>query len=289
MNIKELLVRAEEYLQRFDVPSPRLDAEVLLADLLDMERINLYVKFDYPLTDEELSAYRRRLKKRARRYPVSYITGKKEFMSLELEMEEGVLIPRPETELLVEEIINFCEENQLQSPNIVDVGTGSGAIMVSLGYYLDEARVLGVDISEKAVKLARCNINKYNLENRLQASRTDLLEPLLKRDMEIDIIAANLPYIKNEDLTELSPEVKKEPEKALAGGQDGLKYYRRLLPQAEKLLRSGGLIGMEIDPHQVDKMCSILEKQDWKQIEIKEDHGGYERIVLAVKGQEYAL
>lgn len=289
MNIKQVLAGAEKYLQRFGVSNARLDAEVLLADLLDMERINLYVKFDYPLQQDELSTYRKRLKKRAHRYPVAYITGRKEFMSLEFQTAEGVLIPRPETEHMVEEIIKFCAENQLKTPNIVDVGTGSGAIMVSLGHYLPGARILGIDISPQAVKLARTNIKKHNLEERLQASRADLLSPLLEQNKNIDIIAANLPYIRDDDLSELPPEVQKEPEQALAGGKDGLDYYRRLLPQAQKILQSAGLLALEIDPGQSEAVREILADQEWEQTRIIKDYSGRERIAMVLKGTDYVL
>ena len=281
MNIKELLNRTDKFLSERGIESSRLDAEVLLADLLDMERINLYVKYDYPLRNSELKAYRERIKKRAKRIPAAYIIGKKEFMSLEFEINSSVLIPRPETENLVEEVINYCRENDLEDAQIIDVGTGSGAAAVSLAHYLPDAKIVGADISEAAVKTARKNAEKFDLCERLSMVKSDLLEGFISRDISgIDIIISNPPYISTEEMEELPPEVKNEPRSALEAGKKGLYYYKKLIPQSEKLLKDGGRIFLEIGSSQAADVKNIFSEK-WSQIEVIKDYAELDRIISA--------
>ena len=281
MNIKEILEQAAQYLEKHNIDTPRLDAEVLLAEILDMERIKLYVNYDYPLKPKEKNLYRKWLKKRANRIPVAYITGKKEFMSLEFVVNEHVLLPRPETELLVEEIIDYCQEKE-KSINMVDVGTGSGAIMVSLGHYIENARILGIDISKEAVKITRKNIERHSLGDRLKVINGDLLSPLVKRGTNnVNIVVSNPPYINEEDLSHLPPEVKKEPSLALDGGKKGLEIYQRLIPQADEVLMDNGLILLEFAPEQAEEIKDLFS--DHYKVELKEDHSGNLRYLIAVK------
>jgi len=281
-NIKELLHKTTEFFAKHNIENPRLDAEVLLADLLGVERIDLYVKFDYPLTAEELTTFRQRVKKRVQHYPVAYIIGVKEFMSLEFKIEPGVLIPRPETELLVEEVINYCEDNDLAEPNIVDVGTGSGVIAISLGYYLKKARVLGIDISENAVQIARHNLQKHELEERVSIVRGNLLDGLIaKKVTNVDIIVSNPPYISNAEMEILAQEVKQEPVLALQAGEKGLDYYEELLGQATKVIKSAGKIFLEIGSKQAGAVQNICKKYGWSDIIVKKDYAGHDRLIIA--------
>jgi len=282
MNIKELLKRSDQFLAERGIESSRLDAEVLMADLLDMERINLYVKYDYPLKSAEIESYRAMIKKRAQRIPVAYITEKKEFMSLEFKVESGVLIPRPDTENLVETVIEYCRQNELQQPQIIDVGTGSGAIAVSLAHYLSEAKVVGVDLSARALKVARENMQKHELSERMSILKSDLLAEFIKREIKgIDIIVSNPPYIAEAEMEKLPPEVKKEPETALKAGEDGLAYYHRLIPEAEKVLKKGGKLFLEIGYQQAEAVKNIFGK-NWSAVEVKKDYSENDRIVSAV-------
>ncbi|RCW48271.1 MULTISPECIES: peptide chain release factor N(5)-glutamine methyltransferase [unclassified Halanaerobium] len=281
MNIKELLSKTDNFFNKVGLDSPRLDAEVLLADLLDMERIKLYVNFDYPLSSQELKEYRERVKQRAKRIPVAYITGKKEFMSMKFYVEPGVLIPRPETELLVEKVIDFCKENKLKSANIVDIGTGSGAVAISLAKYVKDACTVGVDISQKSVEVARKNLAEHSLEERVSIVRGSLLEQFIKRDINnVDIIVSNPPYIKDEDMASLPPEVKKEPTSALAGGKEGLDYYKKIIPQAEKVLKKDGHIFFEIGDGQAEDVLSFFGER-WEEEKMYKDYSGRERIISA--------
>ncbi|OEG62503.1 MAG: protein-(glutamine-N5) methyltransferase, release factor-specific [Halanaerobium sp. MDAL1] len=282
MNIKELLNRSDQFLAERGIESSRLDAEVLMADLLDMERINLYVKYDYPLKSTEINSYREMIKKRAQHIPVAYITEKKEFMSLEFTVREGILIPRPDTENLVEAVIEYCRNKELDKPQIIDVGTGSGAIAVSLAHYLEDSKVVGVDLSAQALKVARENMEKHELSERMSILKSDLLAEFIKREIKgIDIIVSNPPYISEAEMEELSPEVKKEPETALKAGKDGLDYYRRLIPEAEKVLKEGGSLFLEIGYRQAEAVSELFG-DGWKDVEVKKDYSENDRIVSAV-------
>lgn len=282
MNIKELLNLSDNFLAKRGITSSRLDAEVLMADLLEMDRIKLYVKFDYPLKNSEISEYRRRIKKRAQRIPLAYITEKKEFMSLEFKIKEGVLIPRPDTENLVENIIAYCQESEIEKPHIIDVGTGSGAIAVSLAHYLETAKVVGVDISTAALKTAAENVEKHGLSERMSILKSDLLTEFIKRDINgLDIIVSNPPYISETEMKELPPEVQQEPELALKAGAEGLDYYYQLIPQAEKVLKKGGKIFLEIGYQQAEAVSEIFD-ENWSQPTVKQDYAEHDRIISAV-------
>ena len=281
--IGDVLDRADEYLKKHEVRKPRLDAEVLLADLINTERIKLYVNFDYPLTKKQLEAYRSRLKRRAKGVPVSYITGSVDFMSLEFKIRPGVLIPRPETEELVENILGFCRDRGWSEPRIADLGTGCGAIMISLLRYLPESRAVGTDVEEEAVELARENIKKHELGERAAALTGSWAEPLLpEKEGELDIVVSNPPYIASGEMEDLPRRVKEEPRRALEAGPDGLKCYRELIPQGENLLREDGLLALEIGREQGEDIISLLEKEDgWHSLEIKQDGTGRDRFVFA--------
>ncbi|MFW6301039.1 MAG: peptide chain release factor N(5)-glutamine methyltransferase [Bacillota bacterium] len=286
LNIKDILNKTEEYFKSKNISSPRLDAEVLLADLLDTERVKLYVNFDYPLKKEEIMKYREMVKKRAQGTPVSYLTQKKEFMSLEFHVEPGVLIPRPETEELIEKILKIVREDTELSGKIVDVGTGSGAILVSLLYYLPDAKGIGIDISDQAVRVAKENIKKFKLSQRAGLLKGDLLEPLLpKRSGEIDLVVSNPPYISTKDYKNLDKDVKSEPEEALHAGKDGLDIYRRLIPQAKKILRDNGLLALEIGDQQGEAIGNLFSKlEGWDDFQLLKDGAGKDRFVFVRTG-----
>ncbi|MEJ6951147.1 peptide chain release factor N(5)-glutamine methyltransferase [Natronospora cellulosivora (SeqCode)] len=283
MNIKEILTSTEEYLKKHGVNNPRLEAEVLLSHVMELERIQLYVHFDKPLKKGELDQYRDLVHKRAQKVPIAYLLEKKEFMSLEFFVNEDVLIPRPETEELVESLIKYCEKKSLNDPNIVDVCTGSGAIAVSLAYYLTDARILAIDISAEALEVSKKNIEKFQLSQRVKAARGDLLSPLIKLEKKnVDIVVSNPPYIDKEGMAILSEEVKKEPAIALSGGNDGLDYYRKLIPQAKSVLKIEGLLAMEIGYNQGESIKKLFD-EDWKNIRVEKDLSGHDRMVFAEK------
>ena len=285
MNIKEVLVNTEEYFEKNNIDNPRLDAEVLLAELLDMERIKLYVNFDYPLKDEEIAKYRAMIKKRAQHIPVAYITGHKEFMSLDFYVNEDVLLPRPETEIIVEYLIDHFEEKNMDRINIVEVGTGSGAIMVSMGHYLENSRILGVEIDQDALEVTKKNVEKFSLSDRLKVTKGDLLKPLINRGISnVDLLVSNPPYISGEEMHTLPPEVQKEPHKALYGGRKGLEIYKKLIPQSLDVLKTNGMIALEIGYKQAEDVKKILFHNNFRDIEVRQDYADKDRFIIAYKG-----
>lgn len=281
MNIKKVLINAVDYLKKHNIPNSRLEAEVLLAHVLHIERIQLYVKYDLPLKKNELEKYRELIVKRAKRTPTAYLTGVKEFMSLDFTVNNKVLIPRPETEILVEKVIEYCQEQEMDSPNIVDIGTGSGVIAVSLGYNIKNARVFGIDISSEALKIACRNISKFDLGDRVKVTRGNLLQPLIKLDKDnVDIVISNPPYISSQKMKELMPEVQREPDLALAAGADGLKFYREIIPQSARVLKAGGILALEIGYAQGDAVKKLFDSS-WQNVRVEKDYSDHDRMVFA--------
>lgn len=256
-----------------------LDAEVCVLHITGMDRAALYQEWDRTLKDQELTQHNIFISRRLSGEPVAYITGHKEFMSLDFCVDKSVLIPRPETELLVEKALEIMPP----LPFIVDVGTGSGAIAVSLAYYNREARVFAIDRSLAALAVARDNCIRHSVSDRVELQPGDLLQPLVGSAPAgaVDLIAANLPYVAEGDLLELPGEVRMfEPRLALAGGRDGLAHYRRLIPQAIACLKEGGYLLMEIGFDQGPRARGIFDPQFWE-VQIQPDLAGLDRLVVA--------
>ena len=287
--ILELLNKASEYLAGKGIDTARLDAELLLSHVLNMERIDLYVRFDQPLETAEVDAYRIAIARRAQRMPVAYITGSKEFYSLDLKVDRSVLIPRPETELLVECVLNWLGEKEAPvEPNIVELGTGSGAIAVALAHSLADQesaspRIYATDISQQAIDVAKTNVDNHALGNLIQLFQGDLytaLPPALQS--EVDAIVSNPPYIPSDELKGLAPEIARyEPKGALDGGLDGLDCYRRIYFEGRKFLRPGGLVAVEIGHGQASQVMAIASESGYVDTKLYRDYGDRERVVMA--------
>ena len=280
--ILEVLNWTTERFTREGVESPRVDAEVLLARCLNLERIRLYMDHDKPLAAEELTAYRAAVRRRLAGEPVAYITGYREFWSLSLEVDSAVLIPRPETELLVELALARCDGT---SPVVVDVGTGSGAIAISLARELPGARVYAVDSSAGALEVARRNAQRH--EVKLITLQGDLLEPLTTAtEVEpLDLVVSNPPYVTTAEMNDLPRHVRDfEPQEALHGGPDGLDVYRRLVPAAATALRSEGWLILEIGHAQGAAVSGLLEDSGFSKISVHKDLAGLDRAVVGEKG-----
>ncbi|NLJ75772.1 MAG: peptide chain release factor N(5)-glutamine methyltransferase [Peptococcaceae bacterium] len=261
------------------IDTAALDAEVCVLHITGMDRAALYQEWDRTLKDQELAQYNIFTNRRLSGEPVAYITGNKGFMSLDFYVDKSVLIPRPETELLVEKALEIMPP----CPFLVDVGTGSGAIAVSLAYYNRGARVTAIDRSVAALEVARHNCIRHGVSDRVTLQPGDLLQPLVGSAPKggVDLIAANLPYIAEGDLPELPGEVRMfEPRLALAGGRDGLAHYRRLIPQAVTCLREGGYLLMEIGFDQGPPARGLFDPQFWE-VQIKPDLAGLDRLVVA--------
>ncbi|KXS45718.1 MULTISPECIES: peptide chain release factor N(5)-glutamine methyltransferase [unclassified Candidatus Frackibacter] len=291
LDIKEILNRTTEHFKKYDIATPRLDAEVLLADLIGVERIQLYVQFNRPLTKEEIDEYRERVIKRSKRVPVAYIIGQQEFMSLDFKVTQDVLIPRPETEHLVERTIQEVKESDKEELTVLDLCTGSGAIIISLVKELIsgmeiKVRYIAVDISEEALKVAKENARLHGVLDKIEFIKGDLLEPIVKKGLQIDILVSNPPYVPNQDLDELQPELQYEPEIALKGGQDGLDFYKRIITGAQKVITDSGIIALEIGNQQLLGVKDLLVKNDFSDIEIIDDYSEVPRVILGKNNNE---
>lgn len=278
--IGSILKWTGQYFADKGVESPRLDAEVLLSHVLGKERIYLYVHFDEPLQADELAQYKDAIKKRIARMPVAYIIGYKEFMGLEFNVSPAVLIPRPDTEILVEAVIERLKEKE--NVSFVDIGTGSGAIVLSLLANLPQAIGSTVDISEAAIAVAKNNAEKLGVSERVNFFHGDVYSPV--KDQVFDAIISNPPYIPDADIEGLQPEVKCEPHGALAGGLDGLDFYRRLVREGVSLLKSGGFMAFEVGIHQASAVSKLAEEfSELGKVDIIKDYGGIERVVIINK------
>lgn len=278
--IGSILKWTEQYFQDKGVESPRLDAEVLLSHVLDKERIYLYVHFDEPMEAKELAAYKELIKKRIARVPVAYILGYKEFMGLAFAVTPAVLIPRPDTEILAEAVIERLEKKE--SPSFADIGTGSGAVALSVLANVPEARGSAVDISPDALAVAKKNAGALGVADRVGFYCGDLCEPLAKK--HFDAIVSNPPYIPDGDIAGLSPEVRKEPYGALSGGADGLDFYRRLVQDGAKLLKPDGFMAFEVGIRQAKRVEALAKEAGrFSETRILKDYAGIERVVIMYK------
>lgn len=276
--IKDLLTWTTSFFTEKGIDSPRLEAEILLARVLNMNRVYLYANFDRPVDEKEREIYKDFIRRRVSGEPSAYIVGYKEFMSLDFKVTPDVLIPRPDTEVLVEGIIEIASE--LDNVKICDVGTGSGAIAVSLAHYLPNATIYATDISQNALEIAEENalLNGVNI-NFLTGN---LLEPVREKG-KFDIIAANLPYISLDDFNNLDNEVKAyEPKLALIADGDGLDLYRQLIPEAVGLLEDEGYLFFEISYDQGVNALKLVE--DFAKAELIQDYAGRDRLIKARKG-----
>ena len=270
-----------QYFAEKGVENPRLDAEVLLSNILKKERIYLYVEFDKPLLPQELTSFREAIKKRVAKQPVAYILGYKEFMGLEFKVTPAVLIPRPDTEILVERALKLL--SKYENPRFVDIGTGSGAIAVSIAK-LSPTAVTGVavDISPEALAVAKENAEKLAVSEKLEFVLGNLCEPL--KGAKFTALLSNPPYIPNADIASLAPEVKNEPYLALAGGAEGLDCYIELIQQGRHLLIDGGFMMFEVGINQAQSVAEIARQyEDLEVWEIIKDYGGIDRVVVIGK------
>lgn len=261
--IHELLKVTTEYLDGKGIESPRLSAEILLAHLLRINRVGLYLNFDRPLDEEEISGYRSLIRRRLSREPVQHITGEQEFWSLSFVVGPDVLIPRPETELLVEQVVALYRGQRIpnaQKPMILDLGTGCGALAVALCREIGGVDIWASDLSGEALKVARLNAERHGVEGRISFRQGDLLAPFAEEGVVFDIIVSNPPYIATDALSALAPEVRDhEPRMALDGGKGGMDYIERIIRGAPARLNPGGWLLLEMDPEQTPLALALID------------------------------
>ncbi len=267
------------------ITSPQLDCEILLAFVLNCTRMDLIFRRDQELSDKHQTMFLACVQRRLKNEPISYITNEKEFMSLSFFVQEGILTPRPETELLVEYIIDHFKTTD--NPDILDLCTGSGAIAVSLAYYLKNAQITAVDKYEVCLDVAKKNAKRHGCAERIKWINADVLNPFYL-DGEFHCIVSNPPYIKDEVLSSLPKDVKCfEPEYALNGGRDGLVFYRSITSFAANHLMPGGMLAYEIGFDQgIDVETIIAETNSFYSVKILKDYAGLDRMVIAMKKDE---
>ena len=280
LKVLELLQRSEDFLREQGCASPRLDAQVLLADVLKCDRVKLYVDYAKPLTEQERDQYRTFIRRRANHEPVAYIVGTKEFWSMEFAVDSRVLIPRPDTETLVEEALERCRGKT--HVDLVDVGTGSGCICAALLKEIQNSSAVAIDSADGAMELAEKNFRSHGLQDRVTCIRGDCLCGL--GDKRFDLVCANLPYIPSAQLDSLPDDVRLfEPLAALDGGPDGLDVIRSLVDGIADSLNSGGVLVLEVGQGQAEQVWRMCDDARLGSVNIRKDIGGVERVVSAMR------
>jgi release factor glutamine methyltransferase len=282
--ILALIRWADERFHKEGMATPRLDAEVLLAETLGLDRVGLYTHFDQPLQPVELARFKQFLLRRLRREPVAYILGRREFWSLPLRVTPDVLIPRPETETLVAETLNALEPAEGRDLRLLEIGTGSGAISIALAKELPTAKVVATDLSPKALAVAEENALQSGVRERIQFMQGDLFRPVRKGEA-FDLIVTNPPYISRREFPSLMPEVRDyEPRIALDGGEDGLDFFRRALPAVGEYLRPGSWFLAEMGSGQDQEILAIAGKNsELHSFGFAKDLSGINRVFKARK------
>ncbi len=284
--IQKLLNWITEHFEQKNIDSPRLSAELILSYVLELSRIDLYTKFDNEVPKDQLTRLHELVKRAADNEPIAYLIGKTEFYSLELDITNDCLIPRPETELLAQRAIEFLRKRQnLQF--VCDLCTGSGCIAVAIAKNFPEAKITATDICESALKAAANNIKKHDLKQKITLLCGDLFDPIVPQ-MDIsrfDLIVSNPPYVSSTEYEKLDANVKEyEPKLALHAGVDGLDVYRRICRQIDEFLKPDAALMLEIGYAQGPAVRELLEKTDcFSQITIEKDCHDNDRIVTAIK------
>ena len=284
--IQKLLNWVTEYLTGKGVHSPRLSAELLLCHVLGLTRIELYTQFDKPVPQRKLDTLRDLVRRAGLHEPVAYLTGRTEFYSIELDITADCLIPRPETELLVQRAIEFLRmRDGVQF--VCDLCTGSGCIAVAIAKNFPDSRIIATDISAGALEVAARNVTKHGLNERIKLLQGDLFEPLVGQlDVtEFDMIVCNPPYVSSAEYETLAPNVKDyEPKSALLAGTDGLDVYRRLIDRADSFLKPSAALVLEVGYAQGPAVRELLEQTEvFAEVRIEKDPNDNDRVVTAIK------
>ncbi|MGL5348843.1 MAG: peptide chain release factor N(5)-glutamine methyltransferase [Peptostreptococcaceae bacterium] len=282
MTIKDILVEYSKQLEDMS-DTPRLDVEIMLQKSLgDVDRIYIHMNINKELTEEQLESFKRLMKDRLNGRPIAYIVGNREFMGLDFYVKEGVLIPRPDTEVLVEEIIELCKSKDEVS--ILDIGTGSGAITVSLAKYIKNAHVTSFDISDIPLEVGYKNAVANGVDDKIKFIKSDLFSSIKDKNIKFDVIVSNPPYIPKRDMSELHTQVKDyEPYNALEGGEDGLDFYRDITEQSDLYLKEDGILAYEVGHDQAIDVSKIMETNGYSKIYTKKDIQGIDRVVIGFK------
>jgi release factor glutamine methyltransferase len=276
----DVLLRTERYLRERGIDTPRLDAELLLAQALGISRLQIYLLYERPLTEPELETIRGLVARRGKREPMAYIEGTRAFHAIDLLVGSGVLVPRPDTETLVDLVLSAVPEGE-EAVYIADIGCGPGTVGLAIAVARPNVRVYAVDVSEAALGYAHKNVAALGLDKRVAVLSGDLLAPI-PAHRPIDWVVSNPPYIRSADIEGLMPEVSRfEPRVALDGGDDGLEVYRRLVPAA--FARAGVGVAVEIGYDQAAQVSELFRRAGFVMIEVHKDLAGLSRVVIARK------
>jgi release factor glutamine methyltransferase len=283
ISIAEVLKCAAGQLRAAGIANDLLDAQTLLAEAIGRDRTYLIVNFNQELAPDALEKYEALIERRAAGEPLQYITGRQEFYGLEFEVTPAVLIPRPETELIVEETLRLAHQSDNAQPLVIDVGTGSGCIAVALARELEDARVIAADISRAALEVARRNAARYGLLDRINFVESDLLSGV-GEETRADFVVSNPPYVAAHEMPELQREVREwEPRVALTDEADGLSCYRRLLNEAPVYLKAGGHLLCEMGYGQAASVQALMDGRVWAEWRVLDDLQGIPRTAVVRK------
>lgn len=278
ITVLEVIKLSTEYLQKKGVESPRANAEILLAEILKCKRLELYLAFDKPLAENEVQVYREAIRKRGLRIPLQYIVGNVEFYGLKLIVNENVLIPRPESELLVEKIINDSDKSN--NLKILDIGVGSGNISLSISKNLPNSKVVAIDISKSALDVANQNAEINSLQDRIEFRLFDFMNDDLNSLGKFDLIVSNPPYVSENDYESLEPELKNyEPKIALTDNSNGISFYKRIIEASQPMLNKPGKMYFELGMDQSKQVKIFFEQKKFSNIEVIKDYSGIDRII----------
>ncbi len=277
MLIKEAMRKGMILLKTNNIQEPNLKSRLLMQYILNKPRQYMLIHDNEELTNKQEKAYLENIEKMIKGVPLQHITHSQEFMKMNFYVNENVLIPRPDTEILVEEVINI--DKKTNAKKILDLCTGSGAIAISLAKYIENSQITAVDISEEALRIAKLNAVNNNVEDKITFVKSDLFENIVKE--KYDIIVSNPPYIKKDFMKKLDKEVQQEPYIALDGGYDGLDFYRKIISEGYQYLKFKGYLCMEIGYDQKQEVFDIIKSQEkYSNTYSKIDLGGNDRIVV---------
>jgi release factor glutamine methyltransferase len=282
LTVLEAIQKSTDYLEKKGIESSRLNAELLLAEILNCKRLDLYLRFERPLSEEEINKYREWIARRGKYEPLQYIIGKVEFYGLNFIVNNSVLIPRPETEILVETIVE--QNKQRECLRILDIGTGSGIIPIALAKHLAGASVTTVDISSSALETAKLNAEANGVGDAITFIERDIFN-MEYENATFDLIVSNPPYVSKEEYSLLQKEiVDYEPTLAVSDNEDGLKFYRFIIEKGKSWLAIGGKLYFEVGKDQSEKANEMMERKGYQNISVVKD---YQQIERVIKGEKH--
>ena len=284
MRLGEAWARSRKRLELANIPDASIEAQVLLCNALGIDRATFHASPDRELSDEDTDAFERTVERRVEGEPLSYITGHREFYGLDFLVTPNVLVPRQETEFLVEAVLEYARSRGEDEGTlaIADIGTGSGCIAVAVGHHLPNVTVYATDVSHEALRVAAENVRRHGVEGRVHLRQGDLFGAL---DGPVDVVVSNPPYLSDDEADELPPDVQREPSLALVAGADGMDVLRRLIVGAREYVKPGGLLALEIDSRRLEAVERLARGTfPGGEIGVVKDHAGLDRVVTVRVG-----